>query len=309
MFVKRAFMVLVLLLVPFLGVTTGYAYFDETTHEKPVAMPTGAWAFNKLQGALESLEDAYMTFFGETTIEDLYQNEDFLDLLELAGEPRPTGGGLNDYTVNGILLEDVSWSYTGNATAGNNARSIGFFRFIDRILDTNDNPVHAIVPPAPSDPPPYDQYNAFTAFDSVNTETFNRYAFRLEGGSVLTTENALSGLESIEFYALRGLSMPGETLSENRTFTVSVSENGADWTLLGTETLISPSSEEEEYPFYAYSIPEELTEEDLFVRIVFNGQAGRRNTDPNISRMVVDGFTLVADGAADPEDPEDPEDP
>ncbi len=224
-------------------------------------------------------------------MEDLLVNEDFLEVLALVDEVRTGGGPVSEYTYENLTIAERSWMFTGLSTGGNNARSIGFLRQIDWSKDSGEF-VHDLMPPLPSEPGLYDEYSPFKASDVMNGATATLNALRLEGGAILQTDTPET-FSNVSFYASRGLARPGETLASNRTFSVEVSLDGNAWTTLGTETLSDPvDSEEFDYDQYVFSVPETLEGDSLYLRIVFNGQAGNKNTDPNISRMVIDGLTI-----------------
>lgn len=298
MFYRR--MVLLLILTIFITLSSAmslsHARFDESTRSVVPSLPLGEWTMEP--DVSEELIEAFLWYYDVDDIEELYDDPEFLELLEYVSDPVQGGRPPDGYSLDNVLLGAYYYTFTGGGERSQQYRAKGFLRMIDRAKDDQGNPVHAIVPPLPSDPPPYEGYNIFTAFDVQNTQTNNPRSLRFEGKSTIESNEAFVNLEAFSFYASRGLAAPGETLAPDRKFFVEIREAGSsgDWLLIGEETLVDPpaGSEAFAFPFYYYEIPENLQGAPIHLRIRFEGGLADQGGGLR-SRMVIDRMVYYFD--------------
>lgn len=238
----------------------------------------------------------------EQSIQDL---EAFADWIEDNGGPIDMV--YDNFTVtNGtqisfedILLEGIEWDILGTGTTDRNNRrpTIGFVQVVDRVLNPSNQPLHQILPQAPSDPLPYPEYSFFLANDVLNTNTNNSTSIRLNYDVVITTSNPIDNVSSVSFYAYRGLydsANEGTNYNPmvNRSFTVSVSSDGNSWTTIGSGTPGSTTNNSASFNFYSFNVPSNLQTGAIYIRIDFNGGSVFSSGNHYYSRLVIDDLQI-----------------
>lgn len=239
-------------------------------------------------------------------VEQSIQNlEEFADWIEANGGPidmvydnfTVTNG--TQISFENILLEGIEWDILGTGTTDRNNRrpTIGFVQVIDRVLNSSNQPLHQILPSAPTDPLPYPEYSFFVANDVLNTNTNNLTSIRLNYDVVITTSNPISNVTSVSFYAYRGLYdsiNEGTTYNPlvNRSFTVSVSANGTSWTTIGSGTPGSTSNNSASFNYYSFNVPSNLQNTAIYIRIDFDGGSVFKSGNHYYSRLIIDDLQI-----------------
>lgn len=239
-------------------------------------------------------------------VEQSIQNlEEFADWIEANGGPidmvydnfTVTNG--TQISFENILLEGIEWDILGTGTTDRNNRrpTIGFVQVIDRVLNSSNQPLHQILPSAPTDPLPYPEYSFFVANDVLNTNTNNLTSIRLNYDVVITTSNPISNVTSVSFYAYRGLYdsiNEGTTYNPlvNRSFTVSVSTNGTSWTTIGSGTPGSTSNNSAGFNYYSFNVPSNLQNTGIYIRIDFDGGSVFSSGNHYYSRLIIDDLQI-----------------
>ncbi|TVP85395.1 MAG: hypothetical protein EA375_04645, partial [Acholeplasmataceae bacterium] len=151
--------------------------------------------------------------------------------------------------IQGLSVDNIDWIITGTGTGGSQLRTIGYVSIIDRSVNASNQPIHTILPVAPSDPPPYPEYSFFLSNDVNNALTNNLNSIRLNYAVNIRTAGTVSDVTNISFYASRGLADGDGGRLVNRAFTVSVSTNASTWTNIGTATPGAPASNSVNFSF------------------------------------------------------------
>ncbi len=244
--------------------------------------------------------------------ETLSEEEQSVQDLEAFAEWIETNGGpidmvYDNFTVtNGtqisfenILLEGIEWDILGIGTTDRNNKrpTIGFVQVIDRTLNSSNQPLHQILPDAPTDVPPYPEYSFFLANDVLNTNTNNSSSIRLNYDVEITTSDMIENVTSVSFYAYRGLY---DSLNEgttynpmvNRSFTVSVSTDGVSWTNIGSGTPGSTTNTSASFNYYSFNVPSNLQNVGIYIKIDFNGGSVFSSGNHYYSRLVIDELNI-----------------
>jgi hypothetical protein len=305
--------VFAMVIIPALLPQSGYAYVDQLSQTQSETLTAGEWEYPHLP--FEYLDyytsKRFMAYIGVTSIEDLYANADFAAIMDAVSK---TASGTSTYTGSGYAITDVNiegvlWNVEGIkvTTVGN--MSLGFLRQIDRSA-TGTTPVHAVLPSVATDPLPYADYSFFSAYDVRNAITDNAYGFRLDNEVRMTTSSPVAGLESISFYAIRGLRVSSsEKLASNRTFYVQISADGSTWQNVGTtKTLAQMSTNDVDtgttvstnFTYYSFALTStqisQMPSSGYYIRLFFDGGVSGNNNKGTRSRMVVDAFTITTAG-------------
>ncbi len=200
-------------------------------------------------------------------------------------------GNLTGVTVvvENITIDDIVWDIVGVGTK-TPTTSLGFIQIIDR-AENGGGFVHAILPPAPTGVDPYVDYNYFLVNDVKNTVTDNQYGIRLNYGAVMQTDQPVNNLTEVSFYASRGLTSISDDIPVvSRDFSVEVSTNNSTWTTIGTDSSVTPPGNAYAFTQYTYSVPGNLSGQNLYVRISYSGESVGKKKDATYSRLVIDGL-------------------
>jgi hypothetical protein len=215
-------------------------------------------------------------------------------------------------TFNSILLEGHDWDIlgTGEIPVNGKAPRIGFIQLVDRSLNTSGIPVHPILPPAPGDSDAnYPDYSYFAVNDISNNLTSNHYSIRLNYEVQMTLSEPLNNVTNISFYALRSLYVTAYPdndphpynrtddypLASSRSFIVSVSSDGVNFTSIGTGVPGTSTSLSANFNFYSYAIPSQFLNQPLYVRIYYNGATLKNRGTVDYSRLIIDELTITHD--------------
>ncbi|MFA7561745.1 MAG: hypothetical protein WCY80_06560 [Candidatus Izemoplasmatales bacterium] len=292
---KRIFLqviiILFLVLLALISVSNTYAYWTSDVNYSSDAnrktINIGSWTI---------LSDIELTIQDLETIAELMETSD--EPIEMVYDNFTVTNGAEVFFEN-INYEGIPWDILGIGTVDRNSRrpTIGFVQVVDRSVDENNNPIHSILPPAPSEVEPYPEYSFFIANDVMNTATNNLTSIRLNYLVQMTTSEKVSNLSSISFYALRGLNAGNdEGVSYDplvdRSFTVSISQDGLNWISLGNETPGSTTNNQAVFDFYNFDIPTNLENEDVYIRISFDGGSVFSKGNHYYSRLVIDDLQL-----------------
>ncbi len=295
-----------LVVVVFLNVATfARGHFDDLSVNTLQTIRIGEWTVPE-EVLNEDLETAFMLYFGAETLEELYSNPTFQDIMYTVAS-NSTGGGVSaedvEYSIDGFGLGNYSWRVDGffNRQSGN--ISLGFVRQINRLLE-NGTTAYPLFPPQTNDP----EEAFFTAYDIKNSLTDNQFGFRLENRSQITTMEPIQDLSAISFYALRGLLATNNERLSARNIEVLISPTGEDGTFvsLGTQLVENPPSANEVYnpnnpvshpfPYYTFTLTENqqtnAPEDGYYIRIIYYGQAQGSGRNATRSRVVIDQLTI-----------------
>ncbi|PKK95135.1 MAG: hypothetical protein CVV60_02940 [Tenericutes bacterium HGW-Tenericutes-5] len=272
-----------------------------------ITVTYGYWTSDILQGSYVK-QNQIMIGQWETLSEEEQSIQDleaFAEWIESNGGP--IGMVYDNFTVtNGtqisfenILLEGIEWDILGTGTTDRNNKrpTIGFVQVIDRTLNSSNQPLHQILPAAPTDPIPYPEYSFFLANDVLNTNTNNLNSIRLNYKVEITTSTMIENVSSVSFYAYRGLYdsvNEGTTYNPlvNRDFTVSVSTDGISWTTIGSGTPGSTTNSSASFNYYSFNIPSNLQNVGIYIKIYFNGGSVFSSGNHYYSRLVIDELQI-----------------
>jgi len=283
-----------------------YGFYDDNQKQETVTISVGDFEFKvSLKDLDAELIDAFIDYYATvSTLEELYGLQDFLDILEAVTTTASPNLRLDDYLIGPVQFSGRSWSsqgryirYTGQGGA---ATTMGFLQLTDRSLDGSGSTVHPIIPPA--SPAPED--NVFITYDIRNALTDNLYSIRLMNGVELTTSDPVQNLESISFYALRGLLREsGEPLDvRNITVAISATGNEGDWVEIASYLIEAPPAAIEvfdpanpvshDFPFYTFSLTQTQMDNEpasgYYISIDFDGDA----FEGSRSRVVIDELRI-----------------
>jgi len=285
-------------------------YFDDETNELPLsAITLGIWDYDNgtgIQSLDTQLVNAFLTYRNVATLSALYADPVFMTIMNAvsktaSGTSTYTGSG---YVVENVMLYDIAWDIQGVYVATDTKNvSLGFVRQIDRSLNVGGTPIHAVMPPEIAIPVPYPEYHFFIAYDIINSITANNYSLRLDNRVVMTTSAPVANLESVSFYARRGLRINKTEKLENRSFYVQISVTGVEGTYTNVDTIRTTTSVVSDiynsaillsfaFPFHSFALsPTQLMDMPLsgyYVRIVFEGGVLGKGPKATRSRMIID---------------------
>jgi len=210
-------------------------------------------------------------------------------------------------TFESITLEGHDWNIlgTGEIPINGKAPRIGFVQLVDRSLDALSVPAFPILPPAPSDPDAtYPNYSYFVANDISNNLGSDIYSIRLNYEVEMTLTEPLSNVTNISFYAFRSLYVTtndlnpyGRTddfaLATNRSFTVSVSTDGVNFTSIGTGVPGTSTSMSANFNSYSFNIPSEFLNQPIYIKIYYNGATKKTGGTVAYSRLIIDDLVIT----------------
>jgi hypothetical protein len=294
--------------------TIGYAYHDDLQKNVPTSIPVGFWDFYAglpFENLDEEVQYAFMSFYGVTTLQDLYANTQFQALMDAVSKTTNTTGTYtgNGYTLNNIDLNGVLWTVNGVYIAANSNISLGFLRQIDRTTNASNAPLHSVLPPSISNPLPYPDYDFFTAYDVKNSVTNNTFGFRLDNRVIMTTKNPIANLRSVSFYAILGLRLNSTELLSNRPFQIQISPTGAEGTFTNVGTIQTstslPTGQDifnpttpisTAFPLYTFTLTalqiSSMPANGYYIRFIFDGGVSGSGSKATRSRLVVDDFRI-----------------
>ncbi len=315
--IKKLLALFIFALIGISGTTMlGYSHFDDLDQDRPLAVSLGFWDFPGVPFANfdDRLASGFFTLFGVDTLTDLYANTTFSQIMNAAS--KTTNGGSTysgtGYTISGVEFANQAWQIRGDAVYTSGNTSLGFVRQLDRSLNTSSQPIHQVMPSDIASPLPYPEYSFFTAYDIKNSVTGNAYGLRLDNQVVMTTMNPVANLDSISFYALRGLKINSAERLVNRQFVVQISATGIEGSFVnvGTaQTLQAPPTAIEvfnasapashAFPFYEFVLTttqkNNMPASGYYVRISFSGGVQGNGGSSTRSRMVIDDFQINND--------------
>jgi len=277
-------LILIIFTVLLNAVSFGYGYFDNLSlNDVGNLITIGNWTTNTGD---DSIGTSITTYIDTAIAAD--PNSPLQDIYDQSGNLSKVTVTIEDITMYGIV-----WDIFGIGTS-TPSTTLGYVSLINRVEDGAGTPIHDIVPDAPTTTLPYPEYNYFTAYDVKNTATNNELSIRLNYGVTMTTDTIISNMTQVSFYASIGLIDTGDAISlVSRPFFVQVSEDGINWTQIGTASPQIPSSNEYAFNFYSYNIPSQLLNKDLFLRISFQGEAFKNGKVRSMSRLVIDEISIT----------------
>jgi hypothetical protein len=280
---KTSFIIIITLTFVLNATFFAYSYYDDLTNTENEVLTIGTWSF--LQEPLGTIVSDYLQQFVDDAIaadpnsplQYIYTQDGSFSRVEAV--------------VTDVSLYNYDWTVTGTGTS-NPTTTMGFVQLVDRSVDETSTPIHDILPTYET-VAPFPEYSFFTAYDVVNTVTNNLYSIRLNYDVELVSE-PITNLSAISFYASIGLEATNDSynIDPNRTFTVEVSQDGINWTVLGENTP-SNSTTDYNYSFFHYDVPVELQNTTLYVKISFNGEGYKVGRYMYASRMIIDELTIT----------------
>lgn len=295
---KRIIIAVLIILIPFFNmVTFGYGIWDKTSSTLSTVIAIGTWTkLVVIEDLDEEVSNAFYDLEGVETLQELYDSPSFQDIMNTASQTGTGAGGedVADYTLNDVNIEGILWEVFGEFQEGSNRRSLGFLRLIDRA----SSPLLPVMPDVATS----DTENFFAAYDLRNNITNNDYSFRLENRITMTTEEPIQDIESITFYAYRGLNVSGETLV-NRNIVVSILNGDTKAVVRSQTTQITGSNISESNAPTGLNfdlITFNLTQTEInnapasgyYVRIFFDGGLEGRGGNVRRSRVVIDDLSI-----------------
>lgn len=283
---KVILLVIVTLLLSLSNVVSdGFSYWDTQEENQAPTVPIGSWSFYtgvinpQLALALSSFVDTEISNNPNSTLQTIYDQ---------SGNNSGT-----TITIENMEFYEYQWDIFGSGT-GNNVSTMGYISLIDRSLDGGNNPIHDIRT-VYTTTPSFPEYNYFISYDATNTNTNNLYGLRLNYGVQITTDQAISNLSNISFYAASGLTDPSDpfTVATNRNFIVSVSPDGITWTQIGSANPPAANNDNFNFSFYSYSVPGGLQGQPLFLRLEYNGEGIKSGKNKFYSRLIIDEMVIT----------------
>lgn len=266
------------------AISSGYSVWDDL--EKPEVnqtLPIGTWDFftevigSQLASSLSTYVDDQIALDPNSPLQNIYDQSGNLSQVTV--------------TVEDINVYGYVWDFYGIGTA-TPSTTLGFVSLIDRVENTG-TPIHPILTPYTTTPT-YPEYSYFTSYDVKNLLTNNQYSLRLNYGVTMTTNTTITNMTDVSFYASRGLLSPDDPYAmTNRAFQVEISTDNANWIQIGTATPSTPSANEINFTQYNYSIPAQYLNQNLYLRIVFNGEAIKSGNSRAYSRMIIDELIIT----------------
>lgn len=264
-------------------VSHGYGYWDNSDQSRKEVITIGDWD-------LFSLISSQFATDISTYIDNILENNPNSLLKYIYTQNKRMSG--KTVTIEDIEVYGYIWDFTGFGTS-RPIRGIGYVSLIDRAKDINNEPIHPISTPNTSTPS-YAEYNYFTSYDVFNTQTNNQYSLRLNYGAEMITNDRISNVETISFYASRGLSSSNDALNmdKNRSFSVEISTDGNNWDQIGYDIPSFPTSSSYAFEYYSYNIPLIYQGQDIFIKIHYNGEALKEGRVKTFSRLVIDELVI-----------------
>jgi len=212
-------------------------------------------------------------------------------------------------TFESILLEGHTWDILGLGEIPVNGKAprIGFAQLIDRTLDGSNVPMYPVLPPAPGDPDAtYSNYSYFVANDIYNNLGDDTFSIRLNYEVEMTLSEPLENVTNISFYAFRSLYVTATPdndpnpfnrvdefpLATNRSFTVSVSTDGVNFTSIGTGVPGTSTALSANFNFYSFDIPTQFLNQPIYIKIYYNGATIKTGGKIDYSRLIIDELTI-----------------
>ena len=269
------------------AISSSYGYWDKSNDVQNEILPIGSWTFalNPITGQvaidLSNYIDGILSTDPNNDLQYIYLQD----------------GNLSNVvtTIENIAFYNYTWDITGTGTA-TPAETLGFISLVDRSTDGFSNPLHDILP-AYTTTPPFPEYSYFKAYDALNNITNNLYSLRLNYGVTITTDQPIANMSEVSFYAARGLIAPNDTLTmaSDRTFEVSISTDGINWVLLGSDTPVNATTDSLAFSFYSYPIPSQFLNQNLYLRILYNGEAIKQGNNRSFSRLIIDDLVVTTE--------------
>lgn len=265
-------------------VSEGYSYWDSIDKPNIETINLGTWDFGTMPIS-NAFASNIASYIDDQLVLD--PNSDLQHIYDQTGNLSNT-----TVTVENINVYGYDWDFFGIGTA-TPSTTLGYASLIDRV-DNLGTPIHPILT-LYTTTPTYPEYDYFTSYDAKNLLTNNQYSLRLNYGVTMTTDQLVSNLTQISFYASRGLLSPDDpfTMATDRQFSVEISTDGLSWVQLGSATPPVPSANEYNFTLYTYDITAPYLGSDLYVRIVYNGQAIKQGNSRSYSRMIIDELELI----------------
>jgi hypothetical protein len=281
----------------------GYGFFDQTTNSVPQNIQIGNWTrFISIEDLNEETKEGFFNLFGVSTLADLYNNPTFSSIMSAASCTGTGCSSANNYTINDVNINGILFQVNGIASESSGRRSVGFLRTINRDVNASNVPLFPVLPPETTDP----NIDYFTAYDIRNQATNNQFSLRLDNQIVLTTQIPVQNLESVSFYALRGIRADNNDRLNNRTLVVEISPNGStNWQTIGNITVQAPPTNIDVYsgiavsanfPFYQFNLTTNQINnaplEGYYIRITYNGEVQGGGNNATKSRVIIDELSF-----------------
>ena len=258
------------------------------------AIQNGQWVFT----------NDYVVSANALTTDLAAQTTTFQNYIYNQATSIPTNASTSTaYRLDPITINGIQWESIGYVTGPTlNNRSLGFVQMLDRsVVPDTTNAIFPVIPPAPSNPEPYPYYNFFFANDVSNTLTNNINGIRMNYQVDLITMQPMTGVQSITFYARRGLDDPSDlrTLRTTATFEVrySTSRNittaDTGWTIIGSNNTPSGgTATSAAFTAYTFTIPTAARTQNIYIRIRFDGGTTGNKNNSRYSRLVIDDLIV-----------------
>ncbi len=271
---NRKVLILVCTLFALIAANTigAYSYWDSVTDRQSEISPIGEWRVlgtDFTQAAIDM--QAYIA-----------NNVGTYPALDYIYNQAGNSNG-QSYVIPNVSINNIVWDISGFGTKPP-AKSMGFVQIVDRTGG------HPILPVAPTTP----ESDYFLVSDVRNTNTDNDYSIRMNYGSEMVTDQPITGLTQVSFYASRGTQTSNELLTlVNATLEVKVSVDKINWTTIGTITPSTPSGSSYSFSQFTLDVPANLLGNDLYVTLHFNGEGTRSGNNSIYSRVVIDELNFI----------------
>ncbi len=276
-----------------------YAVFDHLNATNTPNIPIGEWTLLSDVDPKEEFDNAFLSFFGEATLAGLYNNQDFLDLLEASSTTGNFNGGAT-YSIENVLIDSIRFDVTGIYERASRT-SLGFLRPIDRTLE-NGTPIYGLKGALPSS----EADDPFSAYDVLNTVTDNNSSIRLDNEVIVTTHLPVANLTAIEFYEIMGLIEDNNDGTEPRTLTISIAtdkagpfETVASFTVTAYGVTYTGNPVSTAFTFRQFNLTTQQINDQpadgYYVRFVYDGGVRGRGNNITRSRVIIDDLTFITD--------------
>lgn len=267
------------------AITTAYGFWNSLSDNDTNQLTIGDWGWiseligPQLSSDLSTYIDNELLINPNSNLQYIYSQSGNLSNLTA--------------TMENISFYNYNWDITGIGTA-TPVTTMGYISLIDREMNGGSF-VHPIITPYTTTPT-YPEYNFFTSYDSNNINTNNQYSLRMNYGVTISSDTVINSISSVSFYAAIGLSSPDDTVDiVSRTFDVEISTDGFNWISIGSASPSVATSSNHSFDLYNFSVPQAYQNQDLYLRIQFNGESIKQGKLRNYSRLIIDELNIIVD--------------
>jgi len=284
-----------------INVSTHHAYglFDDLNKTESRSIKSGTWQFTTPSVILDAFNEAFLSYFNVDTVDALYTNQSFLDLLEASSTTGNVAAA--SYSLENVFIGNYSFDING-VYERQSRTSLGFLRPLNY-----ENENNAMIYPLKGEIPQSTDDDPFTVTDVKNALSEDSVAFRLDNEITITTHQPIENLSAISFYALMGNRENGDDNLAVRPLVVSVgASKDGPFETIGTFTierlaendnLFTGNLVERDFPYYHFELSaqllQDMPEDGYYVRLFFAGGIEGRGGNVTRSRVIIDNLEFL----------------